>query len=394
MKVLVLSCNTGEGHNSTARAIQEYLEEKKIACDVQDALSFLSPHLNTLICGAHVFSYRNMPKAFGTGYRMEEKHLQKRLIENIFSDTEALRGFLLASRYDAVICVHVFSAFMMTSLRETHQLLIPQFFVATDYTCSPGVSELSMDTWFIPHEKLREEFVSCGVPAERIVASGIPVGRRFLAVGDRAAARRSLGMPETGSEALLCCGSMGAGPMEKLAYEISAVLPEDSRLTVVCGTNERLRRELTELALPRTRVVGFTSQMAEYMDAADVYITKAGGLSTTEAVMKRLPLLYVDAVGGCESRNLEFMTRNGYAASADSNQGLAALAAEFLRHPEYGAEMAARRQDFCPDAAAALCASALSSATGPLRQSEETQETPRGRARFDWTRHWTPGMRF
>lgn len=68
---------------------------------------------------------------------------------------------------------------MMTELRVSREINIPSFFVATDYTCSPGVSEIVADRYFIPHEKLREEFASQGIPASRIVASGIPVREEF-----------------------------------------------------------------------------------------------------------------------------------------------------------------------------------------------------------------------
>lgn len=59
---------------------------------------------------------------------------------------------------------------------------------------------------------------------------------------------------------------------------------------------------------PRVRVLGFTEQMCAYMQASDLLISKAGGLTTAEAVASRTPLLYLNAVPGCESRNIDFMT--------------------------------------------------------------------------------------
>ena len=71
-----------------------------------------------------------------------------------------------------------------------------------------------------------------------------------------------------------------------------------------------------------------------YMDAADLILTKAGGLSTTEALMKRLPMVYINAVPGCETRNLEFMVSHGYARTADTPEALTELVCSLLREPE------------------------------------------------------------
>ena len=121
---------------------------------------------------------------------------------------------------------------------------------------------------------------------------------------------------------------------DKLTEELSGRLPEDAFLVVICGTNTVLREKLAARGLKRTRVVGFTEKMSLYMDAADLYLTKAGGLSTTEALVKRLPLLYVDAVGGCEKRNRDFMLARGWALGVEKNGELPQLAAELLSQPE------------------------------------------------------------
>ncbi|MEE1160471.1 MAG: hypothetical protein U0K70_00245, partial [Acutalibacteraceae bacterium] len=77
MRLLILSCNTGEGHNSAARAIKGYLETKNIPCEIRDALAFWSPEKSKIISKGHVFIYRKMPKLFGVSYRFEENHPPK-----------------------------------------------------------------------------------------------------------------------------------------------------------------------------------------------------------------------------------------------------------------------------------------------------------------------------
>mgnify|MGYP000428864204 FL=1 len=327
MKVLILSCNTGGGHNSAASAICAYFEKMNCECDIVNALDFLPKAKAEFISKGHVLAYKYAPKLYGAGYRMSEMLPQKGLYEQNAKGADELCKKLFSGGYDIVISVHIFAAMMMTELRISREIDIPSFFVATDYTCSPGVSEIDADCYFIPHEKLRDEFVSQGVRADRIVASGIPVREEFLSRTDKAAARRTLGLTEDGRVLLMCCGSMGCGPIRSIAYKIGEVLGENDDLVIICGSNKQLEKDLQFLTGDdiRIKICGFTDKMSLYMDAADLIITKAGGLSTTEAVMKRLPILYIDAVPGVESRNIEFMTGNSYALEAGTSSGMVNL---------------------------------------------------------------------
>ena len=123
--------------------------------------------------------------------------------------------------------------------------------------------------------------------------------------------------------------------MEELAQLLDQQLPAEDQLVVICGTNEKLERDLEKDRLSDcVSIVGFTREMDLYMDAADLILTKAGGLSTTEALMKRLPMVYINAVPGCETRNLEFMVSHGYARTADTPEALTELVCSLLREPE------------------------------------------------------------
>ncbi|MDY5220601.1 MAG: glycosyltransferase [Eubacteriales bacterium] len=357
MRILILSGNTGEGHNSAARAMQEYLETRGCEVRILDGLMFLSRPKNEFICKSHVFLYRKLPKVYGMGYRLEEyqsqhQPYQKKLdakaarLNNRRSLPRRKRGlkiFLEEGRYDAVICVHVFAARLMSELRRSGAIDIPCFFLATDYTCSPGVNQLDMDAWFIPHEKLIPEFESYGIPREKLVPTGIPVCAAFYAHQSRAEARRALKLPEDQPIALLGCGSMGAASMGRKVVALTEALPKGALLVAVCGNNRALERNLrTLIHSPKLQVLGFTDRMSDYMDAADLFITKPGGLSTTEAVNKRIPLLLFNAVPGCETRNLEFLLSIGCAVAESGALSLAHCVREMLEAPERGEALTRR----------------------------------------------------
>ena len=352
MKFLILTCNTGGGHHATAAAISEYFTAQGQECVTLDCLDFLSPAKAKLISEGHVLLYRRAPKLFGIGYRFEENHMPKLILAQCESCADEFYEAVQKVGCDAVINVHVFSALIMSAAKRLYDLELPGYFVATDYTCSPGVGCSDQDVYFIPHKELTEEFVACGVPADRIVPTGIPVRPVFYETNLREAARRTLELPLTGKLVLLTCGSMGAGPMEELAQLLDKLMSPEDHLAVICGSNEKLKKDLEKDRLSgRVQIVGFTREMDLYMDAADLILTKAGGLSTTEALMKRLPIVYVDAVPGCETRNLEFMVRHGFAQTADAPEDLSMLVCTLLHDPDRLAQQRSAIAEAFPDRA-------------------------------------------
>lgn len=333
MKVLILSCSTGEGHNSAGNAVSEYFKASGIQCDIVNAFNFVSQPLSEFLSKGHVFVYRNMPRLFGVGYKIEEKYPPKSFYRKMAKGAPALAKYIRIGEYDAVICSHIFAAMMLTECRHNFGCGAPAYLIATDYTCSPGANMLDMDAYFIPHEKLAAEFADKGIPSERIVPSGIPVSQKFFSAKPKAQSREELGLPADSSIILLSSGSMGCGPMGELTQKLLDKADYGTKICVICGNNKKLYDELLPLCRDSRLVLeGFTLKMYDYMNSADVYITKAGGLSSTEAVALGVPLVFVAAVPGCESYNISFLTSNNCAVTADSADKITELALDIVKN--------------------------------------------------------------
>ena len=334
MKILILSCDTGEGHNSAGNAIKDYFERHGVCCDMLNALSFFPRPLSSLISKGPVFVYRKLPKLFGVGYRHEEKGFSGVISRALMEAAGPLHKYLVDGGYDVVLCVHTFTATMMKAVRRRYGTDVAQYFVATDYTCSPGAGGSEMDAYFIPRG-VKEDFIRCGLAEGRLVETGIPVQESFYQPRNRKAAREELGFPQDSRILLLMCGSMGCGPIEELVQTLGGRLSANTHLVVVCGSNERLYSRLMEQNHSgQIHILGFTRKMNQLMAAADLFLSKPGGLSSTEAMVKRLPMICINAVPGCETRNLEFFLKKGYATTAETVEGLSALALDLLDHPE------------------------------------------------------------
>ena len=175
MRVLILSCNTGGGHNAVAAALAESFRRLGVSSDTADGLGFISKKASRFVSKWHTRFYRRYPKLYKAGYMSAESDAESNDRDNMVYRYMA-RGARRLNRaiqdggYDAVVCVHVIPAMMMTELRRQCEGGPVFCFVATDYTCSPTVGGCTPDICVIPHEELAEEFVSCGIKRETLLA--------------------------------------------------------------------------------------------------------------------------------------------------------------------------------------------------------------------------------
>lgn len=360
--VLILSASTGQGHNSCAAAIQEYFECQGLTCRVEDAFSFISDSFASFMSWGHSFMYRRIPVLFRQGYRLSETRPDAfwdrspagRLLDRGSGD---LASFIEAGGFDTVICVHSLAAIMLTLTLRRRPLAVRTAFVATDHTVYPGMGMCTLDRYFVADPGQVEAYAACGLDRGRILASGIPVRQAFLDRAETRQARRQLGLEEDSRYLLVMCGSMGCGPMtDILEYAVSLLAPA-SRMIVVCGTNEKLKKHLDRLygGSDRVRILGYTRQVALYMAAADLYMTKPGGMSVSEAAAVGMPMVFVDAVAGCEAYNMDHYVKLGGAVTAADAQSLARRAVELLQDPGALAAMrTALRGRQAQDGAAAI----------------------------------------
>ena len=341
MRTLILSCNTGAGHNSCAKAIQEVYQSRGDVCDIYDALLFISKRASKFISNWHTRIYLHAPKIFSSGYeKAEEKDDLFRegtpVYKYITSGADRMYDYIVSGGYDNVICTHVFPALALTEVRRRHpDLRVTTSHVSTDYTCSPCTADSKLDWYFMPSARLKDEFVQCGIPEDKLVASGMPVRKEFYVQDDKAAAKKALGIEPSQTHLLMMCGSMGCGPMEEITEVLRGKMRNTDVLSVACSKNETLLKKLTKLSAdcPNIRILGQIDDVPKLMQATDVFLTKPGGLSTSEAAASGLPMVLIDAVAGCEEHNLDYFLRAGMAVTGDTPVKIADLALH-LAHDE------------------------------------------------------------
>lgn len=318
---LIMTCGTGGGHNAAARAMQEELERRGHRARVLNPYTLHSDALARRIDRTYVAMAQRAPDLFGAAYSLGNAYRRLPFRSPVYHVNSGmahlLRQELEAHPCDVILCTHLFPAEIITQMKRRGMAVPPCIFIATDYVCIPFTEETDCDAYVIPAADLAGDFIRRGLPRARLQPLGIPVSSAFETDVSRAEARRVLGLEEEGRLALISGGSMGASQIGAIARRLHDC-GGAWRAVIICGSNERLRDELTAGYGETFRILGQTDQMALYMKACDVYITKPGGLSSTEAACAGVPLVHMAPIPGCETLNRRYFTARGMSLALDS----------------------------------------------------------------------------
>jgi processive 1,2-diacylglycerol beta-glucosyltransferase len=156
----------------------------------------------------------------------------------------------------------------------------------------------------------KEKMMRLGIEADRVFVTGIPTDEKFIFNPDKKEIRQTLKVNPDLFTVLIATGSFGMGPIQELIQVLSG-----HQLLIVCGHNKKLFESLKSKANNKVHVFGLVNNMHELMSAADVMVTKPGGLSIAEALVKKLPLIFFSAIPGQETGNINVLVK--YQAAAE-----------------------------------------------------------------------------
>jgi processive 1,2-diacylglycerol beta-glucosyltransferase len=347
-KVLFVTAPIGAGHVRAAQAVGAALRRLApgVATEYADVFAFLSPRLGRLILGGYLKVLDVFPQAYGAAYSWGNSSRVALAGRSAVSGWLAGRmaGYLAASRPDAIVVTHATPAGLVSHLAARGGITVPTMAVVTDFTVHRLWVYPELGTYCVADEGMRAFLAAAGVPQARSVATGIPVDGRFAAAGDREAARAALGLRPDVPVVLVMGGGAGVMPMAAIVAALEALeLPLE--VVAVAGRNEALRGQLAALAGNlrhcRLTALGFVDNVDVLMAAADVLVSKPGGMTAAEALARGLPMVIFRPIPGVEEANTAFLTAGGAARRAETAAGLAAAVGGLLT--TQAAELAAMR---------------------------------------------------
>ncbi len=315
MNVLIMSVRAGYGHHSTAKAIIEYFETFGHTCEMLDIFDYINPHLGNTVQNGYLLSSKYLSSSYGRIYsRLNEKiePTGERSITTLLSKvvSKKLENYVTDFKPDVIIATHSYAGIVMSILTKKKVISCPTFGIVTDFTVHPFWESTFLDYYIIPNELLAWQMTKKGISENRLLPFGIPIRRTFSVTLPKEEARKELGLRQKPT-ILLMMGSMGYGNILEAIRELDD-FKTDFQVLCVCGSNEKMRKELLNHDYKKDiHIYGFVNNVDRMMDASDLIISKPGGLTSSEAFAKGLPMITMNPLPGQEDRNTDFLTNCG-----------------------------------------------------------------------------------
>lgn len=333
MKILLLAVPIGAGHLKAGAAVKQALMtvDPDLLIHFEDCFQWVFPPYG--YCYRHIFefgqkhSHRLLKILYGG---MGVKQGNDRLLWR-FHRASAYRfpRLLAGFRPDYILAAHFSPAYYAAVYKGEFNFRLGV--VVTDYYVHPHWVNEAVDHYFIPHESLLPQIVAYGAPREKIFPFGIPVDPRIEGQMDRRAGRVRFQIADGRTAAVVMGSRVFGGEWVEIVEQL---VDFDWDLFVLCGDNREARNRINKLhGKARLTTLGMVERVQELIAASDLLITKAGGITTTEAARIGPCLLFANSIPGLEDKNEEFFIGHAAAKRIDKKTARATVA-DLLAHPD------------------------------------------------------------
>jgi len=336
MKVIIAYASAGAGHTKAAKALHHYFKEKSPQSEIiiVDVLEKASSLFRLIYIQGYAFLVRHAPLFWALAFYLTRAKILypfTRAFIFFLSRVNARNFLCLLTREDPdlIISTHFFTSELTAYLKNKGKIHSKLITVITDFGVHPFWLCKGTDLYVAASGLTKEILINEGIEGPKIMVLGIPVEEKFLRQYNREELCRKLNISCQKFTALIITGSFGIGPIE----EIVESLYSDVQLLVVCATNRKLFFRLSQKNYPGVFLFKFVDNIEELMTASDIIITKPGGLSIAEALSMELPPLFIAAIPGQETENMNILKNYGIGVKIRNIRHLKNTVLDYKDHP-------------------------------------------------------------
>lgn len=325
-KILVFYGSYGGGHLSAAKAISSYLEqkyEKDVEVKIVDCIEYINKYINKVSTEA----YKELAKKAPWAWKRIYKQSQNGALSHISTTTNKLMATKLNHliqefKPDLVVSTHPFATQMVAYLKKKEKVDCKLATILTDYHIHPQWLVLSQYTnyFFVSNDTMKIDMIKEGIPEEKIFVTGIPVSDKFLQDFDTAEIHKSFGLnPDKPTVLFFAGGEFGLGRNTTFMVLKALIrMFKELQIVAISGRNKKMNKKFNDLVTStnsndRVKILEFTDKVPELMHISVGVITKPGGLTITECLVSKLPIVVINPIPGQEEENAEFLVNNNVA---------------------------------------------------------------------------------
>lgn len=324
-RILVLSVSAGAGHVRAAQAICAAAEEAWPQHSVRhlDVLDLVSPGFRKLYGESYIKLVERAPLLWALLYQQTDRRESRSLFDRMRRHVERLNTRRLDAEIarfapDVIVCTHFLPAELLAKRSACGSAVPPVWVHVTDFDIHGLWLQSHMQGYCVASEEVAARLAARGIDRSHIHVTGIAIMPQFRRAPSREQAAAELGIDPGKITLLAMSGGAGVGGIENLV-ETAAGLPRDLQIVALAGRNTELLERLREIGARhpgRVIPLGFTRTIERAMAAADIAVTKPGGLTTSECLAMALPMIVVSPIPGQEERNADFLLESGCALKA------------------------------------------------------------------------------
>lgn len=311
MKILILSCSTGGGHNACAKYILEELKKNNIEAEFKDFYDIVNKKAKKLSEKLYLSTLNGNGKIFKVVYKLGELYSKTKLKSPVYLvnklHKKKLYNYIIQNKIDLVITTHIFPALTLTAIKK-----VPFLLVATDYTACPFMEEANPN-YYVIQNGIEKDFINKGIDEKKLLKTGIPVSSNFIKNAKNIRYNLNIDKEKT---ILIMLGSMGFGNINKIVNNLLEI--DNTKIIIVTGSNKELYNKLKKIKNKKLITLGYVHNMNDLIYSSDIVVSKPGGLSSTEIASINKPLIHAFAIPGIETINTNFFYNHKMSIKCDN----------------------------------------------------------------------------
>lgn len=340
-RILILYAPFGVGHASAAQAIVEAFALKYPDVEIKniDVLEFVPDVFKQGLSWAYNQSTTKVPILYKWVYNFYNDRKRAERLNNlsrIILKNSKFIEFIENFNPNFIISTNYLPMQLVSLTKEEKIINIPSANVCTDFGFHSLWHNKDVNYYFVATEEIKNSLVRYGVKRDKVQVTGIPTNLKLKDLIDREQIIADLKF-DIAKPILLIVG--GRISFTDLSGIVAGLKERNDQIQfiIVAGRDKVLQKNIEESDLSKDssiKIFNFINNLDEYMSVADLILTKAGGLTVSECLVKNLPMMFTDIIPGQEEDNVNYIVKHGAGVKSKNLKKSIYVINELLSHKE------------------------------------------------------------